>query len=268
MLDILEQDLRYHGKGFRNMKNICLILIAFFQLNFALGSESIKEWYAQSLTAKKVQSELLGHLVVIDDIDKKGTISAINFDALSFNNEGVIPALSTVDVDWSLKLNSHAGEAKNIPDLKKTLVSIFKDQRISMVLVNNKSKKQWELYSKKDPTSEVQMILSADALEILDANNLKIWFGKNLGYQGIALDYKNGNLLTLNLMKNFKSARMQALAISDSENQFILKSDSKGGGLFKLETSEGPYAIFKVLLLEKGGQDIKPGTKLIFETVE
>ncbi len=89
---------------------------------------------------------------------------------------------------------------------------------------------------------------------------------KRLGYDGYVLDMRDDLLLVASLQSARLKEGIQALTLTGTENQLVLKATKRSGsGLVEMvgEPWQGA-AVFKVLL--KGDRAIVPGTKLIFET--
>lgn len=116
---------------------------------------------------------------------------------------------------------------------------------------------------KKDKWVKVALLSSYEgknATELMEAAR------KRLGYDGYVLDMRDDLLLVASLQSARLKAGIQALTLTGTEEQLVLKATKRSGsGLVEMvgEPWQGA-AVFKVLL--KGERAIVPGTKLIFET--
>lgn len=93
--------------------------------------------------------------------------------------------------------------------------------------------------------------------------SLSKWYRKQLGFDGVVLAAKGEFLLIQGLKKLKKDS--QAVSLVGSENRLLVKdNNAKASSLIQLVKSKGAIGIFEVLLKDKKGTDIGPGTKVLF----
>lgn len=98
------------------------------------------------------------------------------------------------------------------------------------------------------------------------AESVLTWIYQSFGYDGIILGRKGPYVIVGGPSSVFEKDRIQALAIRGSESQLALLDNKRSGvSLLELQSSKGPYAIFKILALAKGSTTLPIATKLTIQ---
>lgn len=98
------------------------------------------------------------------------------------------------------------------------------------------------------------------------AESVLTWIYQSFGYDGIILGRKGAYVIVGGPSSVFRKERIQALAIRGSESQLALLDKKRSGvSLLELQSSKGPYAIFKILALAKGSTELPIATKLTIQ---
>ena len=122
----------------------------------------------------------------------------------------------------------------------------------------------WRLYLFNPVTNKSTKILEGAAGS---DGTYFTWIRKQLRYDGIVLDEKDGFLLALIPTQRYPQDS-QALTIRDSSQKILITaSESKGSGLIQLHSNEGQFAIFRLIVAKKEPSLFAPGTKLLMESL-
>lgn len=97
-------------------------------------------------------------------------------------------------------------------------------------------------------------------------NLILSWLFQNLGYDGILLARKGSYVLVTGSAQVLGREKIQALAIRGSDSQLaLLDKKRSGSSLLEIESSKGPYALFRILALAKDSGELPTGIKLTIQ---
>lgn len=92
------------------------------------------------------------------------------------------------------------------------------------------------------------------------------WLFQSLGYDGVLLGRKGSYVMVASAAAVLGKEKIQALAIRGSEAQMaLLDKKRSGSSLLELESSKGPYGMFRILALAKDSNDLPSGMKLTIQ---
>ena len=201
---------------------------------------------------------------VVKKVDEKYT--AITLDPASAVSESFLQTPSTQELQLSLEGNR---TISNDPDILKAPAHCEKSLETAAACYDVDSildvtDNTWRLYQFNRVTNKSTIILEGPGGS---AGTYFTWIRKQLRYDGMVLDEKDGFLLAL--IPNQRYPRdSQALTIRNSSQKILLSaSESKGSGLIQLHSYEGQFAIFQLVVAKRESSLFAPGTKLIVQSL-
>jgi hypothetical protein len=159
------------------------------------------------------------------------------------------------------KVISNAPKSENsIHACERSLESVAKCFHVDSIL--DISTSNWKLFRYEHLSKKLSVVLEGPAGS---SDQYFEWIQKQLNYDGVILDEKDGFILAL-LPNRSYGPETQALTMNNSFDKIILTgSKNKGSSLLQLQKQEGRYAIFQVVIAKTENGLFTPGTKIILE---
>jgi hypothetical protein len=201
---------------------------------------------------------------IVKKVDEQYT--ALTPDPTTALSESFLQTPSTQEVQLALEGNR---TTSNDPDILKAPAHCEKSLENAAACYGADSildvtDNTWRLYQFNRVTNKSIKILEGPAGS---AGTYFTWIRKQLRYDGMVLDEKDGFLLAL--IPNQRYPRdSQALTIRNSSQKILVSaSESKGSGLIQLHSYEGQFAIFQLVVAKRETSLFAPGTKLIVQSL-
>ncbi|HYX31707.1 MAG TPA: hypothetical protein VE954_01245 [Oligoflexus sp.] len=171
-----------------------------------------------------------------------------------FSGLGFVQYVPIEDMDFMRRLNPK----EDLSELPNDL--LLDPDLLQMVLVDRGTK-----MSVLSNTSKHYKSLGSWPLSAQDRKNsstMLTWMSRNLGYDAVVLDARDG-LILAGLLKN-TSELGQGLLVKQSAKRWVIKeSNTRGEALLQMLKTNGSLAVFEVLLAKGKTLEVEKGSKIL-----
>jgi hypothetical protein len=171
-----------------------------------------------------------------------------------FSSLGFLQFVPSEDVDFVRRLNPSA----DFDGLPQELV--MDPDLLQLVLTDRGSKMGIMVNNRKDFKAMSAWPITAQ--DRRNAASFLDWLSRNLGYDAVVLDAREGLILAA-LLKN-SSELGQGLLVKQSARRWVIKeSNSRGEALLQMLKTSGSLAVFEVLLAKGATLKVEKGSKIL-----
>ncbi|WP_141734208.1 hypothetical protein [Oligoflexus tunisiensis] len=208
-------------------------------------------WNSLPESSWQEQPTLIRHLTIRSTPNR-----AKRWDRLmqDFSSLGFLQYVPTEDADFMHRLNPGA----ELADLPQEL--LLDPELLQMVLTDRGSKMGITVNSRKDFKSMSTWAITGQ--DRRNAASILAWLSRNLGYDAVVLDARDG-LILAGLLKN-SSELGQGLLVKQSARRWVIKeTHSRGEALLQMLKTNGSLAVFEVLLAKGTTLNVEKGSKIL-----
>ncbi len=235
------------------VKFMAILLVLFGSLHARADDipDPLTWWNQLSDASWKDQPTVIRHLAIRSNNSAK----VKRWDKImgEFSNLGFLQYVPSEDTDFVLRLNPKEDLSDESPDvlLDSELLQLVLLDRGSKVTIQASSNRNFKAIGSWPITTQDRKT----------AANVLSWITRNLGYDAVVIDARDG-LILAGLLKNTDELG-QGLLIKQSARRWIIKeSNTRGEALLQMLKTSGSLAVFEVLLAKGETMTVEKGSKI------
>jgi hypothetical protein len=171
-----------------------------------------------------------------------------------FSGLGFFQYVPHEDVDFVKRLNPKEDLAEISHEL------LFDPELLQLVLLDRGTKMSVLANNQRNYKTIASWPIAAGDRK--NAANMLDWLSRNLGYDAVVIDARDGMILA-GLLKN-TSVLGQGLLVKQSSKRWLIKeSNTRGEALLQMMKTAGSLAVFEVLLAKGETLNVEKGSKIL-----
>jgi hypothetical protein len=234
------------------------ILVTILALSFSIGAwaddipDPLAWWNQLPESAWQDRPTLIRHLT----IRSSNAARARRWDKAmqEFSGLGFLQYVPSEDVDFMRRLNPK----EDLGELPQEL--LLDPELLQLVMIDRGTKVSVLGNMNRDYKTIATWAVTANDRQ--NAPSVLSWLSRNLGYDAVVIDARDG-LILAGLLKN-TSELGQGLLVKQSSKRWLIKeSHTRGEALLQMMKTSGSLAVFEVLLAKGETLAVEKGSKIL-----